>query len=487
MIHMHLIRPIVLCLYLLTFLTSIAHSEESASKTPSESRLALVIGNGSYKVSPLTNPPNDAKAVAKTLRDLGFKVIEREDATFTQMQDALREFGDTLKLSGGVGLFYYAGHGIQYKNSNYLLPVDSDIQREDEVPFVAFDVTRVLQKIESAGSRLNVVILDACRNNPFARSFRSNSGGLAQMDAPTGTIVAFSTAPGSVASDGQGNNGLYTQHLLANITEPNLKIEEVFKKVRVAVKQSSKGQQVPWENTSLEGDFYFNTTGAKIAPPIEVQKIAMAAPSTISDRTIQINPLVVGNKWRYNYTSKSRAKKGQLLFEVVEARDNRIEETLKLRLYNESTYELSRTLLQETTIGGFTSQNGYLYMEFAPYLTNYKDLVSDKNWPKITTSVPTGSYLSSYDWTFNVKTVGKETISTPAGKFETIKIEVSGSRPSGPGHCEYSTGSFKDSVWYAPEIKRYVKRILNTQQCALAGSGVAQDDELYELADYSLN
>ncbi len=239
-----------------------------------EHRVALVIGNGGYAASPLLNPVNDARAMGQTLRALGFHVSLLEDATMKQMTDAAREFGDTLQR-GGVGLFFYAGHGMQIKGRNYLIPIGADIQREDEVSFNAFDAALLLEKMEAAKSRVNIVILDACRNNPFARSFRSAAQGLAQMDAPVGTYLSFATAPAKVASDGKDGNGLYTQHLLEAIRTPGLKIEEVFKRVRVKVMSDSNGEQVPWDNSSLAGDFYFVPPPTADIPPLP----AVAAPA----------------------------------------------------------------------------------------------------------------------------------------------------------------------------------------------------------------
>lgn len=218
-------------------------------------RIALVIGNAGYASAPLLNPLNDARAVSDSLRKLGFKVISLENASQKQMFDAVREFGD--QLQGGVGLFYYAGHGVQVKGRNFLVPINANIEREDEVPYKAFDIGQVLEKMDSAKNPLNIVILDACRNNPFARGSRSGSTGLAQMDAPTGSIVAFATAPGAEAADGSGGNGLYTSHLLRHMNTPGLKVEDVFKRTRLAVRQASNGRQIPWESTSLEGDFFF--------------------------------------------------------------------------------------------------------------------------------------------------------------------------------------------------------------------------------------
>jgi tetratricopeptide (TPR) repeat protein len=253
-----------------------------AAVPPQEPRHALVIGNASYAVAPLVNSANDAAAVAKVLEKAGFTVDLKLNANQKQLQDAVTAFGDRLR-SGGAGLFYFAGHGVQIKGRNFLMPVGADIKREDEVPYKAVDVQQVLDKMETAKNRINVVILDACRDNPFARSTRSGGAGLSQLDAPIGSMVAFATAPGSVASDGRGSNGLYTQHLLANIERPGVPIEEVFKRVRLGVRLDSNGGQVPWESTSLEGDFYFfsptitaRTGPTVLPPPPAVEQIARA-------------------------------------------------------------------------------------------------------------------------------------------------------------------------------------------------------------------
>jgi len=235
--------------------------------SPQERRIALVIGNGNYPSAPLRNPVNDARAVAEALKACGFQVTKLEDADREAMFGAVREFGTRI-MQGGVGLFYYAGHGMQVKGRNYLIPVRADIRMEDEVPAQALEVDLVLAKMESARNRLNVLILDACRNNPFARSFRSGSAGLAQMDAPVGSYIAFATAPGKTAFDGTGTHGLYTQHLLANLRTPGLKVEDVFKRVRAGVLQDTNGGQVPWDSSSMTGDFYFVPGAPAIAAAV---------------------------------------------------------------------------------------------------------------------------------------------------------------------------------------------------------------------------
>jgi Caspase domain/Bacterial Ig domain len=222
----------------------------------SEKRVALVIGNSQYKEAPLRNPTNDARGMAAILRELGFEVTLGEDLSKREMGEAIRAFGQQLR-GGNVGLFYFAGHGVQVNGINYLIPIGAQIEKELDVEFEAVHVDRVLAEMEAAENKMNIVILDACRGNPLARSSRSGTRGLAPVLAPSGTLIAYATAPGSVAADGDGRNGLYTEVLLQQIRLPDLKIEDVFKGVRRAVKAKSRGRQVPWETSALEGDFYF--------------------------------------------------------------------------------------------------------------------------------------------------------------------------------------------------------------------------------------
>jgi TPR repeat protein len=241
-----------------------------------EARVALVIGNGAYQGAPLRNPVNDARAMAEALKGCGFQVTELENADREQMMQALRGFGGRIQR-GGVGLFYFAGHGLQVKGKNYLVPVNAGIATEDEVAFNSLDAEAVLAKMETAGNRLNIVILDACRDNPFGRDSRGLQQGLAQMDAPAGTYLAFATSPGHTAADGTGDHGLYTQQLLANLRTPGLVLENLFKRVRAGVMLATQGEQVPWENSSILGDFYFvpGTGGATPGPvsplPVAIQ------------------------------------------------------------------------------------------------------------------------------------------------------------------------------------------------------------------------
>lgn len=241
-----------------------------AGAIPAEPRTALVIGNGAYSDAPLRNPVNDAHDMAAKLRELGFQVIERFDADRQTLRQALREFEQQLRQQRGVGLFYYAGHGVQLKGQNYLIPVGVDIRQEFEIPDEGVDADAVLRAMESASNGLNIVILDACRNNPFARSLGNR--GLARMDGPVGTFIAYATAPGSISKDGTGRNSPYTQNLLAAMSIPGLTLEQVFKQVLIGVERETSGSQVPWVASSLRGEFYF-------LPPPPASAPAPAAPT----------------------------------------------------------------------------------------------------------------------------------------------------------------------------------------------------------------
>lgn len=223
-------------------------------------RVALVVGNSAYeKISPLTNPVNDATLVANTLRRLGFDVLEKTDATQQELKSAIRDFGKRLRTAGSdaVGLFYFAGHGVQSGEHNYLIPLGAPIEEEADLEFEAVPARWVLGRMEAAGNALNLVILDACRNNPYKSRFRTGSRGLGRMEAPTGSLIAYSAGPGSVAVDGEGRNSPYALALVDAIEVSGLKVEEVFKRVRNSVLKETGEIQTPWEESSLRGDFYF--------------------------------------------------------------------------------------------------------------------------------------------------------------------------------------------------------------------------------------
>ena len=314
---------------------------------PSERRLALILGNSSYNNAPLANPANDARAMATKLRQLGFEVMEKENATREDMVRLSREFGNRLKL-GGVGVFYYAGHGVQLNGINYLLPVDSDIQDETELQTRAYDIDEMLNKMDSAKNRLNIVILDACRNNPLVRATRSDLHGLATMQQGTGTIVAYATQPGATAADGPaGGNSLYTQQLLLALSQPGLRVEDVFKQVRMEVYRRSGGVQTPWENSSLIGEFYFNRGAAGQAAPPEVP----AAPiqlATASEprqagaaRELLANPVLVPRRLLDSYQLASNlsmpAPAAAAVFSANDARFALVTQDKQLRVWEIAT------------------------------------------------------------------------------------------------------------------------------------------------------
>jgi len=247
----------------------------------SEKRVALVIGNGTYpNVGELPNPPNDAKLMSETLRALDFDVIERVNVGQKDMKRAIKLFGTKLEAAGkdAVGLFYFAGHGVQVRGINYLIPVNVDIEDEADVDIEAVSARAIQEQMRYAGNRLNVIVMDACRNNPFKRSFRSASRGLARMDATKGTLIAYATSPGDVAADGSGENSPYTEALSKALLTPGLTVERIFKEVRNSVVAATNNRQIPWEASSLTGgDFYFK------AKPVQVAASIPSAPSTSTE------------------------------------------------------------------------------------------------------------------------------------------------------------------------------------------------------------
>jgi hypothetical protein len=244
-------------------------------------RVALLIGNNNYASTPLRNAANDARDLGEALKELGFQVIVRENATRKDMIDAIREFGQAID-GANAALFFYAGHAMQFKDRNYLIPIDAAMGSEEDITFFSVEVGQIFDRMDRARTKFNFIILDACRDNPFASSFKVSSQGLAQMSSPTGTLIAYATAPGSVAADGFGRNGIYTKHILQNIRLPDLPVEIMFKRVREGVERETRRLQTPWDSSSLKGDFVFNATGSTKA----AAGAAPAGPS--ADVTLQI-------------------------------------------------------------------------------------------------------------------------------------------------------------------------------------------------------
>jgi len=250
-------------LWVIFLLVSTIFLFPNLSLSAQERRLALLIGNSNYAHGgSLDNPVNDVRAIKKALEALGFTVLKYEDCTQKTMKRAMDKFGGKLK-GKHVGLFFYAGHGVQVKGHNYLIPTDAKLDNENDAEYDCVKAGRILAKMETAGTRTNIVILDACRDNPFERSWRrgTEGTGLAFMNAPSGSLIAYSTAPGKTALDGRGKNSPYTSALLKHIDSPNITVLQMFQRVRSTVMDGSEYKQTPWESTSLRGDFYFTTKG----------------------------------------------------------------------------------------------------------------------------------------------------------------------------------------------------------------------------------
>jgi formylglycine-generating enzyme required for sulfatase activity len=255
-------RAFVFGAALMSFATGVETlaQDRAARPKPQEARVALIIGNSDYRSAPLDNPANDASDLAAALEKQGFNVLVRENVGERGLKEAVDVFAKHLQ-KGGIGLFFFAGHGIQLKDQNFLLPVDVGFDSEADVSFKSVSAEYVLSRMAEAGNRINIVILDACRNNPLQQSRKTISKGLGVMNvgrAEKGTFIAYATSPGSTAADGTGRNGLYTKHLLRSLETQDSDIDRVFGRVRTGVVQDTGGEQVPWTSSSVIGSFYFD-------------------------------------------------------------------------------------------------------------------------------------------------------------------------------------------------------------------------------------
>jgi uncharacterized caspase-like protein len=230
-----------------------------------KSRVALVIGNAAYRSRPLRHAVNDARAMGANLSELGYSVVARENATLAEMIDSMKTFW-LQSREADARLIFFAGHGVVHEGHNYLLPVDADINRAEDVSRMAANLDEIIGKLAEATRGVNVVILDACRTPLGTKGARAIPSGLEQVVAPRGTLVAFSTAPGAAALDGNQGNSPYCRHLMAQLKVPGQSIEQTFKRVRQAVARETADQQIPWENSSLTGDFCFRDGATGLCP-----------------------------------------------------------------------------------------------------------------------------------------------------------------------------------------------------------------------------
>jgi hypothetical protein len=242
---------------------------------------ALIIGNGAYPApGKLKNPTHDAVDLSAKLRVSGFDVTTITDASVAQMDKALKTFQAASK-NGDIALFFFAGHGVQIEGENYLIALDTKTADESDAKFSSLPLNKVINSMDKAKSSTNIIILDACRNNPWERCWRGDLRGMAPVYAPRGTLIAYSTSPGEIASDGDGRNGAYTAALLQHIETPDVTVEAMFKRVRNTLSATTGGRQVSWEHTSLSGEFFFNLSAAS--------RITDYGGSAIKDRTFVLD------------------------------------------------------------------------------------------------------------------------------------------------------------------------------------------------------
>ena len=458
----------------------------AVAQAPTDVRVALVIGNGAYPgPAALPNPTNDAAAMTAALQRLGFSVTEVRDGSLAQMAAAVATVRERLRGKQGVGLFYYAGHGVQLDWRNYLVPVDARLTRAADVPGRTLDVEAVITAFTTAGNRMNIVVLDACRDNPFEGA--SSGKGLAQMDAPPGTFLAYATAPGNVAQDGAGSNGLYTGFLLQELGKPAARIEDVFKRVRLQVRQRSGGRQVPWESTSLEHDFYFDD-GRKVAAAAQavpvVEEEAFAREKAAWDRIAASRNPDDFYEFLKAYPSGSISEQAQAVLErlavakttPVVDRDGMVQVPARDRFregdinafverdqYSNNVIRTVRNRVRRVTedlvfVGpwwvmtreGALVQNGNVASMDPPRLDLPSgDYVVGKKWNY--RSVETGRNGKSFVTNGTVRIAALEEVTVPAGTFKAYRLELSAIHEHGT--------QFKLTRWMRPEWGFHVKQL----------------------------
>jgi uncharacterized caspase-like protein len=509
-------------------LTSPALAQKTRGTALTEERIALVIGNAAYRVDPLDNPVNDARLVAGSLRTAGFNVTLRENLDRRDLLNALREFGNRLN-ENTIAVFYYAGHGLQLRDRNYLIPVDAEIRSEDEIPISGMDLSFILGRMSHARSRINIVILDACRNNPFAGRTVAAPKGLAQMDAPVGTLLAFATAPGKLAADGAGANSLYATQLAKQLLTPGLPVEHVFKRVREAVVRATQEQQVPWESSSLQGEFAFvpgsaaretaadqdsagelafwasiqastrpdeyraylrqyprgrfvelaqtriaalsaaaGAATAGVAAPPRIETQAAAAP--LASGRPEMLPRA-GDTWRYRMRDQFRIGDLFVTAKVDEVTPDGVAET-----WTTTSDAKVRTTLAPLG-AGFNALPDWALSppEFAPYLLASGLLrggskIADPQRRVEQLVVPLRAVVE-----------GEEDVVVSAGRFRAIKLVLRGqaqSRAAGRS----GTVQTEQVIWYAPAVKRSVKTTVSTR----IGTSL-QEATTFELMEFKLN
>lgn len=305
-----------------TFLKGLASIAPAASFSDlfaapnSSSHQALVIGNAQYSDMPLVNPVNDATAVSTLLKTAGFVTDTQLNTTRANLNAAMDRFTKVIKQSQTqVVVFYYAGHGAQLDWRNYLVPVDAVVTKRTDMQSRCVDLNNLLGQLSQIKDKTFIIILDACRDDPFGNRYKLESKGLSQFDAPVGSLLAYSTSPGKVASDGGGANGLYTENLVRELSVPNVRVEDALKRVRLNVRLASNGEQIPWETTSLESDVYLFSSANKKQSEAELERLIqeeIADWSKVKDSKVQDNWVAYLRKYpngRFSEVAQQRLKK----------------------------------------------------------------------------------------------------------------------------------------------------------------------------------
>ena len=477
-------------------------------------RLALIIGNTKYPEAPLKNPANDAKAIAGELQKSGFKVNLQLDAGRAQMAAAIAAFSAELAKTKGVGMFYYAGHGAQLAWRNYLIPVDAVIEKLEDMRTKTIELNSLLEGMTKAQNPMNIIMLDACRDNPFGTKVPIEQKGLSQFDAPPGSLLAYATSPGNTAGDGEGANGLYTENLLREIRVPDAKIEDVLKRVRLNVRRKSEGQQIPWESTSLEDDFYF-------LPPQHIRKLSETELDKVFNEELSLWEKIKESKepapledYLRKYPSGQFSElaqyrldqvlkaKGEKAIHIETAKDNpytkgtgRIDTQYKIgeswsyreinltggnevRQFTNTITEISETevrfnggQLVTDPFGNFIKRPpGWLYTDAQFYIQEY---AVGKRW--ITRFKTVTPDRLNVDTEFEFKVVARESVTVPAGTFDAFRVEGHGT-----GKAAKGTATLRSFYWIAPGIKRPVASELTRR----LGNGTVAANERLELVAY---
>lgn len=335
------------------------------SHAATEQRVALVIGNAAYKQGELSNPVNDARAMASQLRSQGFDVVLHENLKSRDIGSVYRQFRNKI-TPGGVALVFYAGHGIQFKGQNYFPAVDSNIASEEDVPLQSLHLGTLLDNMEEAKAGVSLVLLDACRDNPFARRFRSATRGLAKVEAASGTLIHYATKPGSVASDGEGQNGTYTEALLAQMSEPGVPVELMLKRVTNRVVVKTKGKQEPWVEGSLRGEFYFIFQGPssiQLQPTATPRKTKAEREEELWDSIKDSDNVEVLNEYLKAYPKGHFVTQARILVTKLKAAPSAM-------LKSEPAANLERTDTPENTLWA-AAEKGSSVDEYNAYLSQY--------------------------------------------------------------------------------------------------------------------